>query len=124
MDGREIAVVFAKDRRKTAEEMRPRGGGRDSSRDGGRRNGGDRRGDRGGDRNGGRRDSRDRWVNSLHLRLVFYPSVYSLSSFFNLSVILQIVFLFFTEVGPEIAMVIVEEMRSADRYEYSHFVYW
>jgi len=53
MDGREIAVVFAKDRRKTADEMKPRGGGRDS-RD---------RGRRGGDRErGGRRDSRDRFV--------------------------------------------------------------
>lgn len=50
MDGREIAVVFAKDRRKTAEEMRPRGGGRDSR---------DRRGG-GGDRRGGR-DSRERY---------------------------------------------------------------
>jgi RNA recognition motif-containing protein len=54
MDGRELAVVFAKDRRKSAEEMRPRGGnGRSDSRD--RRGGGDR----GGDRRGGR-DSRDR----------------------------------------------------------------
>lgn len=52
MDGREIAVVFAKDRRKTAEEMRPRGGG------GGGRDSRDRRGG-GGDRRGGR-DSRER----------------------------------------------------------------
>lgn len=50
MDGREIAVVFAKDRRKTADEMRPRGGG------GGR----DSRDRRGGGRDRERRDSRDR----------------------------------------------------------------
>jgi RNA recognition motif-containing protein len=50
MDGRELAVVFAKDRRKTADEMRPRSnGGRSDSRDRGR----------GGDRRGGR-ESRDR----------------------------------------------------------------
>ena len=52
VDGRELAVVFAKDRRKTPEEMRPRGG-RANSRD--RRGGGG-----GGDRRGGR-DSRDRY---------------------------------------------------------------
>ena len=45
-------MVFAKDRRKTPEEMRPRGG-RANSRD--RRGGGG-----GGDRRGGR-DSRDRY---------------------------------------------------------------
>jgi len=50
MDGREIAVVFAKDRRKTADEMRPRGGG------GGR----DSRDRRGGGRDRERRDSRER----------------------------------------------------------------
>ena len=27
MDGREMSIVFAKDRRKTSDEMRPRGGG-------------------------------------------------------------------------------------------------
>lgn len=45
MDGRELAVVFAKDRRKTPEEMRPRdrGNARGESRD---RRGGDRRGGR------------------------------------------------------------------------------
>lgn len=50
LDGRELAVVFAKDRRKTAEEMRPRSNnnGRSDSRD-----------RRGGDRRGGH-DSRDR----------------------------------------------------------------
>lgn len=52
MDGREIAVVFARDRRKTAGEMKPRGcGGRDS------------RDRRGGGRDRERRDSRDRCVD-------------------------------------------------------------
>lgn len=71
MDDREISIVFAKDRRKTAEEMRPRG--RADSRDRGR--GGDRYGNdhRGGDyrgndnhrgdyRGGDRRRDDRRWV--------------------------------------------------------------
>ena len=32
MDGRELSIVFAKDRRKTPSEMRPRGGRRDDYR--------------------------------------------------------------------------------------------
>lgn len=56
MDGREIAVVFAKDRRKTADEMRPRGGGGRDSRD-----------RRGGGRDRERRDSRDRYASSFLL---------------------------------------------------------
>lgn len=59
IDGREMSVVFAKDRRKTPQEMRhtTRGGGRYDDRGGG---GGyrDHNGDRGRDR-GGYRDDRD-----------------------------------------------------------------
>jgi hypothetical protein len=78
MDGRELTIVFAKDRRKTPDEMRPRdsrgGDSRGDSRDrGGRRNasrsrsrdrGGDRDRDYGGGRGGGGRDDRyaDRYV--------------------------------------------------------------
>jgi len=59
MDGREISIVFAKDRRKSAEEMRPRrGDSRDRGR-GGRRGGSrDRRGSPSRSRSRDRRDRR------------------------------------------------------------------
>lgn len=52
LDGRELSIVLAKDRRKTPDEMRPRGGGR--------RGGGDYRRDRGRDDRRGRSGSRSR----------------------------------------------------------------
>ena len=55
MDGRELSVVFAKDRRKTADEMRPVSRQRGDSRE--RGGGGGGRFERGG------RDSRDRGRN-------------------------------------------------------------
>ena len=59
MDGRELSVVFAKDRRKSADEMRPLSRQRGDSRE---RGGGGGGGGGGGrfDRGGGGRDSRDR----------------------------------------------------------------
>ena len=73
MDGRELSIVFAKDRRKSAEEMRP------LSRRGDSRERGGGRYDRGG--GGGGRDSRERGRRRLIFFTLYFLAIlaYSLS---------------------------------------------
>lgn len=82
MDGRELSVVFAKDRRKTADEMRPVSRQRGDSRE---RGGGGGRFERGG------RDSRDRGRNRRLVDVCIGTSI-----FFNIRISLV-----FRAVDPE-----------------------